>query len=116
MLVYLVYLVCLIDRTGNSFRRTRQTSPSAASTEAPNECTCSCSCHLTFRLLMGGQSCAQHSHPPNPERAQTRSYPRRAHSYRARSASRRTTRLPSRPLSFDFPFSTLLESRHGFLL
>ena len=33
--------------------------------------------------------CAQHSHPPNPERAETRSCPRRAHSDRARSASKK---------------------------
>jgi len=39
----------------------------------------------------GGQMelyCAQHSHPPNPERAETRSCPRRALFYRARSASK----------------------------
>ncbi len=33
--------------------------------------------------------CAQHSHPPNPERAETRSCPRRAHSDRTRSASKK---------------------------
>lgn len=46
--------------------------------------------------------CAQHSHPPNPDRTETRSCPGE-HSYRARSASRRTTRLPA-----QF-FSILLE-------
>ncbi len=33
--------------------------------------------------------CAQHSHPPNPERAETRSCPRRAQFHRARSASKK---------------------------
>src|SRR5215210_3022778 len=34
--------------------------------------------------------CARHSHPPNPERAKTRSCPRRAHSDRAFCEQRRT--------------------------
>ena len=33
--------------------------------------------------------CAQHSHPPNPERDETRSCPRRVPFYRARSASKK---------------------------
>ena len=42
--------------------------------------------------------CAQLSHPPNPERAETRSCPRRAPFHRARSASKEGTwPLPSRP-------------------
>ncbi len=43
--------------------------------------------------------CAQYSHPPNPERAETRSCPKRAHSYRARSASKKGTWSPSFHLS-----------------
>ena len=35
--------------------------------------------------------CAQYSHPPNPERAETRSCPRRAQFHRARSASKKGT-------------------------
>jgi len=55
--------------------------------------------------------CARHSHPPNPERAETRSRPRRAHSYRARSASKKGTwLLPSLLAGF---FSILLENRVG---
>jgi len=42
--------------------------------------------------------CAQHSHPPNPERAMTRSFPKRAQLYRARSASKEGTwPLPPHP-------------------
>ena len=54
---------------------------------------------LLPRVAWSILNCAQHSHPPNPERAETRSCPRRAHFDRARSASRRTARLPSRPFS-----------------
>ena len=42
------------------------------------------------RIVLGGQgdfNCARHSHPPNPERTETRSHPGRAHSDRARSGS-----------------------------
>jgi hypothetical protein len=39
-------------------------------------------------------NCAQHSHPPNPERAGTRSCPTRAHSDRARSASKERAPRP----------------------
>ena len=35
--------------------------------------------------------CAQHSYPPNPKRAETRSCPMRAQFYRARSASKKDT-------------------------
>ena len=35
--------------------------------------------------------CAQLSHPPNPERAETHSCPRRAQFHRARSASKKGT-------------------------
>ena len=38
-----------------------------------------------------GFYCAQPSHPPNPERAETRSCPRRAQFHRARSASKKVT-------------------------
>src|ERR1041385_284471 len=47
--------------------------------------------------------CARRSHPPNPERAETRSCPKRAQLYRARSASKplaSTSRLTSRTLPF----------------
>ena len=43
------------------------------------------------RVAEAALDCAQPSHPPNPERAETRSCPRRAHSYRARSASTKGT-------------------------
>src|SRR6185295_8874521 len=69
--------------TVSTVTRSKATPPASASYEA-------------FRLLTfsrgSGQivvHCAQHSHPPNPERAETRSCPWRAHSYRARSASKK---------------------------
>jgi hypothetical protein len=42
--------------------------------------------------------CAQHSHPPNPERAMTRSCPKRAPSERARSASKEGDHICPHPL------------------
>ena len=47
--------------------------------------------HLLKGVAKAALYCAQHSHPPNPERAETRSCPMRAHSYRARSASKKGT-------------------------
>ena len=41
--------------------------------------------------------CAQLSHPPNPERAETRTCPRRAPLHRARSASKKGTWLRPPP-------------------
>ncbi len=58
--------------------------------------------------------CAQHSHPPNPERAETRSCPKRAHSYRARSASKEGTwPLPSQ--RSERPLEELLGECHMLL-
>ena len=53
--------------------------------------------------------CARPSHPPTHRHAKTCHQPRRAHSYRARSASRRTTRLPC-PF-FSIPMCSLRLSR-----
>jgi hypothetical protein len=41
--------------------------------------------YFIFRAVWSILTCAQLSHPPNPERVETRSSPRRAHSYNAPS-------------------------------
>ena len=50
-----------------------------------------CSLPLAKGAIKAALYCAQHSHPPNPERAETRSCPKRAQFHRARSASKKGT-------------------------
>ena len=52
--------------------------------------------------------CAQHSHPPNPERAETRSCPRRPPLHRGGSASKKDAWLLALPI---FPRLVLLPAR-----
>ena len=73
------------------------------------------SLYSSFLVLEGvakvALDCAQLFHPPNPERAETRSCPRRAQFLRARSASKED----AWPLLFSFPPHILKGGQTGYL-